>query len=53
MSDDSPRLFENDYTINGEHTTRLKFLAKKMPATTTNLTILKQLKFLNVILMFT
>lgn len=29
MSDDRPRLFENDYTINGEHATRLKFLAKK------------------------
>lgn len=29
MSNDRPRLFENDYTINGEHATRLKFLAKK------------------------
>lgn len=29
MSDDRPRLFENDYTINGEHATWLKFLAKK------------------------
>ena len=29
MSENRFRLFENDYTINGEHATRLKFLAKK------------------------
>lgn len=29
MSDNRLRLFETDYTITGEHATRLKFLAKK------------------------
>jgi hypothetical protein len=29
MSDNRRRLFETDYTITGEHATRLKFLAKK------------------------
>jgi len=29
MNDSSPGLFETDYTINGIHATRLKFLAKK------------------------
>ena len=29
MSEDSGGLFERDYTINGRHATRLKFLAKK------------------------
>ena len=29
MSENKFRLFETDYTINGEHATRLKFLAKK------------------------
>ena len=29
MSESSPRLFETDYTINGVHAMRLKFLAKR------------------------
>lgn len=53
MNEGRPRLFETDYTIYGEHATRLKFLAKKMPATLTNPTILKPRKFLNAISTFT
>ena len=45
MSENKFRLFETDYTINGEHATRLKF-----HATLTNLIILKRRKFLNDIL---
>lgn len=37
MSESRPRLFEKDYTINGEHATRLKFLAKKNASDDTEL----------------
>lgn len=53
MNANSPRLFETDYTINGEHAMRLKFLAKKIPATTQSPIIPVRRKFLSDILMFT
>ena len=47
------RLFETDYTINGTHATKLKFLAKKILVTTLSPIIQIQQKFLNATLMFT